>query len=347
MRTHNRLFAGMLALVLALGTTFLAGCSSCSTSNTAGTEETTTTQATTTSEDAPQPKQADPLWVLAKEEYRHTGEMWGEQGIAGTTEYARDERGNIESITTAEDITTYEFDKNGNPTKVTTTANPNSTNTPEEAAEAGATEVGEVGPDLDADAMGIVDMEAEEPASVIDDPADPATQEAENSQRVAAITHEFDKEGRLKRTTVEDQSTTEYEYDDEGRVRKQTNIITTPDFDENGNESGTLTYTDTIEYNEQGFPTRETRDWGDGSPTTVTYEYELGENGLPESGTRTEESPLETTTAQLSFTYDENGNISHFEQVEDAASFAADYTWVLVEEPSEFVRMQSTLRLLS
>ena len=347
MRSHNRLFAGILALVLASGTALLAGCASCSASNEVADDEAPATQATSSSDDTPQPEQADPLWVLSKEEYRYSGTVWGDAEISGITEYQRDERGNILTVTSAEGLTSYEFDKNGNPTKVSTESDANEQGT----TTTDATPTGAVGADVNADALGIVDMEAEESAGTEDDAKlladDPAEQAAEASQTVAAITHEFDDEGRLVRTTIEGQSSTEYTYDDEGRVRTVSNVVTTPDFDEDGNEAGVLTYTDTIEYDENGFPTRETRDWGDGAPTTVTYDYELGKNGLPQSGTSTQETPLETTTNQISFAYDDNGNIIHYEQVGVDAAFVAEYTWELVEKPSEYVRMQSTMRLLS
>ena len=344
---HTQRFLALL-LAMALGTTPLAGCTSCSVSID-GSDDAESSQEASTTTAEPEPEQADPLWVLTQVAYSQTGSLWGE-GLTGTIDYTRDERGNIVSETSSEDLTVYEFDKNGNPTKVTV----ESMATPEAAAPTDAADNSEqvvdgtVGEDLDADALGIVDLEAQGEAEAQEqgDAADTSDEAAilDATPKSSAITHEFDSKGRLVRTVIEDSTTTTYEYDDEGRVAKVTNTITTPDYDEDGNESGTLTFTDTIEYDAQGFPTREVRDWDDGAPTTVTYTYEAGEDGLPATGTVTQESPLETTTAELVFEYDENGNIVHLERTSEQETYVADYSWELVEEPSEYVRMQSTMR---
>ena len=172
-------------------------------------------------------------------------------------------------------------------------------------------------------------------------------EEGEGEDIEYTITYEFDEEGRPTHREMSDGSTKDYTYDAKGHLVKEESNTVAFTVDDNGEkeEGSEFTAHSVTEYDENGFITKTVYDYSNGMDgSEETYTYELGDNGLPKSGTITRVNGDSTDEESLVYEYDENGNITHLERTSEFSKSISDYEYVEIADPSICTRISAALR---
>ena len=172
-------------------------------------------------------------------------------------------------------------------------------------------------------------------------------EEGEGEDAVVTATYELDGNGLPTHRESSDGGTTDFTFDEQGRLVKEESTAIGFSIGEDGEKEEGSEYTVHVvtEYDENGFITKTVREYSnDFSTTEETYSYELGDNGLPKSGTMTSVTDDFTDEASLAYEYDEHGNITHFERIGEDSKYITDYEYVEITDPSPYVRIISALR---
>ena len=160
----------------------------------------------------------------------------------------------------------------------------------------------------------------------------------------------LDDRGLPFKVTSEDMTTT-YTYDADGKPVGYQSVSATWSIDESGNkiEGSDDTITTTVEFDENGFLTRVEEkqaintDWS----FVSTYSYELGENGLPATGTIATDYVSEDAddyTETTTYEYDANGNLTRIVYTGDSSITTVDIEYTEISDPSVYVRAWSTIK---
>lgn len=155
--------------------------------------------------------------------------------------------------------------------------------------------------------------------------------------------YERDADGRVVKRTGSDGSVTTWEYHPSGRIMSVTTASQGTTLDERTGEETPVEYTTKSYYDETGLATRTESNFGDGEDQLSGFEYELNDEGKPITCTRYTTSGEIQQTLTTTFTYDENGNVSHISMSSENTSEEIDMTWVKVEEPSLYATLRGHL----
>lgn len=158
----------------------------------------------------------------------------------------------------------------------------------------------------------------------------------EGDEEPVSFTYEYDDQGRvIKRSASNDQIET-YVYDEQGNIIEQDLEFTIVDKD------GTTTNKSMTTYDANGFCTKRSYESA-GETWNYLYTYELGENGLPATGTGTDETTGATT--QYSFEYDKDGNLNKVTSNTDGAIETTTLEWTMVADASPDAAAQNRLKM--
>ncbi len=157
-------------------------------------------------------------------------------------------------------------------------------------------------------------------------------------------TNEFDANGLLVHSESESGSRDMTYYPD-GQVKTINFTSTAYQYDEAGNrvEGSEHDVTNVVTFGEDGFVVG--RESSLGTKTVSEYAYERDGEGRPVSCVKTiylvddEGNKGEvSSTANITFTYDENGNVAKIEIVSDYGTTTLEYEYELVKQPSAAAR---------
>ena len=163
---------------------------------------------------------------------------------------------------------------------------------------------------------------------------------------------EKDDHGRVTKITSQD-LVIEYAYDEKGNMTHRSTRSLAFTVNEEGKrvEGSEVDITSDMDFDENGFTTRVVSSNGAGTIVSE-YAYEYGESGLPVTGvitTRHEDSDGnvvegDESTTNMTFSYDENGNISELVRESDSGTSTSTFEYQLVEHPSPGARVGAHLR---
>lgn len=160
----------------------------------------------------------------------------------------------------------------------------------------------------------------------------------------------LDDRGLPFKATSADMTTT-YTYDADGTPTGYQSVSTTWSVDESGNkiEGSDDTITSTVEFDENGFITRAAEEQAINTEWSFvsTYSYELGENGLPATGTITTDyvsDSLDDYSETTTYEYDANGNLTRIVYTGDSSISTVDIEYTEISDPSVYVRAWSTIK---
>ena len=175
-------------------------------------------------------------------------------------------------------------------------------------------------------------------------------EENESEADMPKVTTEHDETGRVIHSTS-DVSDRTFVYDAEGNCIQIEYHNTAYQYDEEGNRiEGSEHQTRTVaNYDANGFITSRISDWGEPQQSEMTYEY--GDDGRPTScvvtvfaldadGNKQDEGHA---SEHITFTYDENGNVTRIESTSDFGITTTEYEYTLIEHPSVAATVESHL----
>lgn len=176
------------------------------------------------------------------------------------------------------------------------------------------------------------------------------TTEDESDPQETVFINECDDAGRVVRT-VSGESETNITYDADGNCIKREYTSVAYQVDENYNrvEGTEHEIHSTVTFGADGFITSRLSDWG--LPQLYEMAYEYGADGKPvscavtvftldEDGNRTDEGYV---AENVTFSYDENGNVSRIESTADYGTSTTEYEYTLIEHPSLATTINSHL----
>ena len=164
------------------------------------------------------------------------------------------------------------------------------------------------------------------------------------------VNNEYDAAGRLVKSTS-GESVTTHTYDADGNRIASDYVSVAYQMDEENNpiEETKHEIRSTLNYGSDGFITSRMIDWG--SPQLSEMAYEYGDDGRPisckvtistldDEGNKMDDH---TQTQDVTFAYDENGNVACIETTTEYGVSTTDFEYTLIEHPSVAATVTSHL----